>query len=142
MRNLYAIGLLSGLLLVGCSNTKEEVREEGAKAGDASRDVAAAAKRDRQEFERKAEARLDDMDRKIDEMQAKAKNATGNAKVKWDKEVAELEDERRAARAKYNEMKNSADNAWEGFKEDVSKTGDKVEAGYNRLLEKMKTDGK
>ncbi len=146
MRKLYAMAVFAGVLLVGCSNTREEAREEASRTGEAAReagqDVSAAAKRDREEFQRRTEARLDEFGRKIDEMQTKAKNATGAAKAKWDREVAELEDERRAARAKYNEMKNSADNNWESFKDEVSRSVDKVESVYNRVLEKMKTDGK
>lgn len=140
MRNLYATGLLLGVFLVGCSNTREEAKEAARETGEASRDVSAAANRDRMEYQRKMEARLDEMDRHIDEMKAKSKNAAGSAKAKWNREVADLEDERREARAKYDDMKNSADASWESFKDGVEKAADKTESGYNRMLEKMKTD--
>jgi hypothetical protein len=140
MRNFYATALLMGVFLVGCSNTRDEAREAAKETGEASREVGAAANRDRIEYQRRMEARLDEMDRNIDAMKEKSKNATGAAKAKWDREVAELEDERREARAKYNEMKNSADASWESFKDGVETAANKVEAGYNRVLEKMKTD--
>ena len=135
MRNFFALGVLTTFLLVGCANTREE-------AGEASREVGAAANQDRIEYQRRMEARLDDMDRKIEEMKREASQATGAAKQKWDREVAELEDERREARAKYNEMRNSADAQWENFKDGVSNAVDKLEAGYNRTLEAMKTGGR
>src|SRR5918996_6653959 len=69
MKHLYGMAVLTGLLLVGCSETRQE-------AGEASREVGAAANRDREEYQRRMENRLDQMDRQVEEMKAKAQNAT------------------------------------------------------------------
>jgi hypothetical protein len=135
MKHLYAMAVLTGVLLVGCSETRHE-------AGEASREVGAAANRDREEYQRRMENRLDEMDRQIEQMKERARNATGEAKAKWDREVAELEDERREARTKYNNLKSATDAQWENLKSEVDQAMDSLERGYNRTLEAMKTDGK
>lgn len=135
MKHLYAMAVLTGVLLVGCSETRQE-------AGEASREVGAAANRDRDEYQRRMENRMDQMDRQIEEMKERSRNATGEAKAKWDREVAELEDERREARTKYNNLKNATAEQWENMKTEVDQAMDSLERGYNRTLEAMKTDGK
>jgi predicted RNase H-like nuclease (RuvC/YqgF family) len=135
MRHLYGMAVLTGLLLVGCADTRQE-------AGEASREVGAAANRDRQEYQQRMENRLDQMDRQIEEMKEKSRNATGEAKAKWDREVAQLEDERREARTKYNNLKSATEAQWENMKSEVDQAMDSLERGYNRTLEAMKTDRK
>jgi chromosome segregation ATPase len=146
MTKFTTLGAAAVFIFLGaCTERQQEAARQD--ASEASREVkeeraelSAEARAARQEYEKKMEARLEKMDRDFDELQRRASNATGEAKAKWQREMAELEDERREARMKYNELKTATGAGWERFKDGVESAFDKVESGYNRMLDAMKTD--
>ena len=73
----------------------------------------------RPDYQSRMEARLDKIDREMDEERAKAKarNMTAKQRREYNERMAELDQEKKDARAKWNDLKASTDDNWEKFKD-------------------------
>jgi hypothetical protein len=145
MRN-YIAALILGLGLVGCTTSERaEVRKQArdaeeetrARTADTRRDVTAA----RTEYQNRMEARLDKIDREMDEERAKAKARRMTAKQRraYNERMTELEQEKKDARAKWSDLKTSTDENWEKFKDGLDRAADKVESGWHKFVADLKS---
>jgi uncharacterized membrane protein YhiD involved in acid resistance len=145
MRN-YIAALILGLGLVGCTTSERaEVRKQArdaeeetrARTADTRRDVTAA----RTEYQTRMEARLDKIDREMDEERAKAKARRMTAKQRraYNERMTELEQEKKDARAKWSDLKTSTDENWEKFKDGLDRAADKVESGWHKFVADLKS---
>ncbi|HYI97000.1 MAG TPA: hypothetical protein VEX68_25885 [Bryobacteraceae bacterium] len=141
----YAAVVILGLGLVGCTRSdRAEVRQETGETAEATRARTAEATREasakRREYQERMEARLDKIDREIEEERLKAKGRKMNAKAKreYNEKMAELDEARRDTRSKWNELKNATDENWEQFKDSLDRAGEKLESGWNRFVADIK----
>jgi hypothetical protein len=138
--------LVLSIGLVGCGTSERaEVRQESKEAGAETRARAAEAKQDlaekRKEYEQRWQARLDKLDREMDEERAKANTRNLNAKerAQYDKRMGELERTKKETHAKWNQVKNATDEDWEKLTEALDTAGDQLENGWNRFVADMKS---
>ena len=113
---LMVVGLLAP---IGCEQkpadrtpgkvTTEDVRRDADKAVQTAEEYSQQAK---EEFQKKLEAQLNELDAKIAKLREKGGDLKDEAKVKWDRRMAELETKREAARAKLAEGGSSSAEAW------------------------------
>ena len=112
--------MLAGLLAApGCEQspadrtpgkvTPEDVRRD---AGKAAKTAAEYSQQTKEEFQKKLEAQLNELDAKIAKLRQQGRDLKDKAKANWDQKMAELETKRKAARAKLAEVGHSGEEAW------------------------------
>jgi hypothetical protein len=145
MRN-YIAALLLGLGLAGCTTSERaDVRKQAREAEEETRSRVADTRRDataaRIDYQNRMQARLDKIDREMDEERAKAKDRHMTAKQRrqYNARMAELDQEKSDARSKWNDLKASADDNWEKFKDGLDRAADKVESGWNKFVADLKS---
>jgi TolA-binding protein len=143
MRNYIAAFVLS-LGLIGCTSTERaDVRKQAQDAAEETRARTADTRRDvnaaRLDYQARMEARLDKIDREMDEERAKARNLTAKQRREYKERMSELEQERKDARDKWSDLKASTDDNWEKFKDGLDRAADKVENGWNKFVADMKS---
>ena len=144
MKNYLALAVL-GLGLVGCtSSERAEVRQESREAADATRQGAAEATNNaaakRREYSEKTQARLDKIDREMEEerLKAKGRKMTAKQKREYDERMAELDTAKKETKEKWNEFTKATDENWEQFKDGLDRAGDKLETSWNRFVADVK----
>ena len=89
--------------------TPEDARRDG---GQAAKTVADDSEQTKEEFQKKLETHLDELDAEIARLREKGRDLTDDAKASWDQKMADLEPKREAARAKLEEVRRSSAEAW------------------------------
>ena len=116
MSRLVWMLMLAGLVaVVGCERkpvdrppgkvTSEDVRRDAGQAVNTAVEFSQQAK---DEFQKNLNAQLKNMDSEIAKFHEKGRDLKGDAKVKWDQKLADLETKRDAARAKLAEVAQSS----------------------------------
>ena len=72
-------------------------------------------------YRQKLEARLDQWRAEIDKLQAKAAEASADARIEYDKQIDELQEKQQDAQAKLEELNDASGDAWKDFKAGVEK---------------------
>jgi Skp family chaperone for outer membrane proteins len=108
-----------------------DVRKEVGEAVDA---VAAKARQERDEFVVKAQKEMAELNKKMAELRKKAKKLGGEAKARLDRQIREMEPERKAAEQKLADLKSATEEKWEELKTGVS-------SAIDRLTQAMQKDG-
>ena len=144
MKNYVAVAVL-GLGLVGCTaSDRAEVRQESREAADATRARTAEATNEaaakRREYSERMQARMDKIDREMEEenLKAKGRKMTAAQKREYNERMAELENAKKETKEKWNEFTNATDENWEQFKDGMDRAGDKLETSWNRFVADMK----
>jgi hypothetical protein len=144
MKNYLAVAVL-GLGLAGCTTSdRAEVRQESREAADTTRARTAEAKNDaaakRREYSDRMQARLDKIDREMEEekLKAKGRKMTAAQKREYNERMAELENLKKETKEKWSEFANATDNNWEQFKDSLDRAGDKLENSWNRFVADIK----
>jgi F0F1-type ATP synthase membrane subunit b/b' len=92
---------------------------------------------DKSAYREKLEARLEQWRAEIDKLQAKAAEASADARREYDDQVAELRKQQEEARDKLKELDEASDDAWEdmkgGFEKAWDKLGDAVKSARERF---------
>ena len=92
---------------------------------------------DKSAYREKLEARLDQWRAEIDKLQAKAAEASADARKEYEDQVDELRKQQDAAREKLKELDKASDDAWEdlkaGFEKAWDNLGDAVESARERF---------
>jgi TolA-binding protein len=107
--------------------TSEDVRRD---AGQAVNTVVEFSQQSKDEFQQKLEARLAELDAEIAVLREKGRELKDQAKVDWDRKLAELETKREAARAKLNEVGQSSAEAWKDVKKGAQSAWDELEKAF------------
>ena len=134
----WCVLLLAGLVaVVGCERkpadrtpgkvTSEDVRRD---AGQAVNTAVEFSQQTKEEFQRKLDARLKDMDAEIAKLHEKGRDLKGDAKVKWDQKLADLETKRDAARAKLAEVGKSSAEAWKDVQKGAQSAWDEMDKAF------------
>lgn len=120
MIRLNMMFVVVGLLLaLGCEPkprdhtpgkvTSEDVRRDAGQAVETATEYSQQAK---DEFQKKLDAQLAELDGRIAKLREKSVDLKDEAKVNWDKTMADLETKRDAVRSKLAEVGQSSGEAW------------------------------
>ena len=134
----WCVLLLAGLVaVVGCERkpadrtngkvTSEDVRRDAGQAVNTAVEFSQQAK---EEFQRKLDARLKNVDAEIAKLHEKGRDLKGDAKVKWDQKLADLETKRDAARTKLGEIGQSSAEAWKDVQKGAQSAWDEMDKAF------------
>lgn len=127
--------MLAGLLAaLGCEQkpadptpgkvTSEDVLRD---AGHAVKTAGEYSQQTKEEFQKKFENQLSELDAKIATLREKGRDLKDEAKVKWDQKMADLETKREAASAKLTEVGGSSDEAWKDVRQGAQSAWDELD---------------
>ncbi|HSH30182.1 MAG TPA: hypothetical protein VK971_09775 [Thiohalobacter sp.] len=78
----------------------------------------------KQAYEKKLRARLDEWNSEIDRLKAKAESAEADARLEYHKHIEELRARQEAAGTKLEALENAGEDAWEDLKAGVESAWD------------------
>ncbi len=107
--------------------TSEDVRRDASHAVNTAVDFSQQSK---EEFQKNLEARLTQLDAEIMKLREKGRDRTDQAKVDWDRKLADLETKREAARTKLDEVIHSSGEAWKDVKQGAQLAWDNLEKAF------------
>jgi Skp family chaperone for outer membrane proteins len=127
--------MLAGVLAaIGCERkaadrtpgkvTSEDVRRDAGQAADTAAEYSRQAM---EEFQKKLDTRLKDLDAEITKLREKGRDRKDEAKAKWDQKMTELETKRDAARAKLAEVGHSSAAAWKDVRKGAQSAWDELD---------------
>ena len=94
------------------------------------------AKRD--EYIAKMKLQLDELDAKMDKLEAKAKAAKEDARAKYKEEIAKLRQQSKLAKGKLEELKASGEDKWGAMVAEMEKIRDAVAHSYSYFKSQFK----
>jgi TolA-binding protein len=126
-KGLLTIMLLAVLAVPGCSEkeksesmaatvSKQDVQKEVKEAYDTTK---AYTQEQIQDFKKQTETQLDEYEKDIDQLQAKAQKLKGDAKVKAEQQLAALRQKRDQVSEKIKELGSSSADAWQNIKSGI-----------------------
>jgi hypothetical protein len=130
--------MLAGLFAVlGCDQkpagrtpgkvTPEDVRRD---AGHAVKTAAEYSRQTKEEFQKKLDTRLKELDAEIAKLREKGRNLKDNAKANWEQKMADLESKRDAASAKLAEVGRSSAEAWKDVQKGAQSAWDELDKAF------------
>ena len=130
--------MLAGLLAaIGCEQkpadrtpgkvTSEDVRRD---AGQAAETAAEFSQQTKEEFQKKLDTQLKELDAEIAKLREKGRDLKDEAKANWDQKMAELETKRDAARAKLAEVGHSSAEAWKDVQKGAQSAWDELDKAF------------
>ncbi len=136
----------STLLLVACGEREEPTKvekapsakevKEGAK--EAVEEIAAHVQKQREEYERRIEAELEEYGKKLAELQSKAKGVEQQAKADFDQKIEALQKKQQLAHEKLEELKSAGSDTWKNMKSGVEAAMEELDRAYHRVLSSLK----
>lgn len=85
----------------------------------------------RDEYVEKMKEQLDEMNEMIDRWQAKAKDAEGEVREKYEAQAAAFRERSDGARARMKEIRDSGDDSWQNLREEIQHIRDALTSSYN-----------
>lgn len=142
------VGLLLALALFGCEKSdKGDVVSlqrpitVNQKALDQQLESAKAKVKAQQEaFATEGRAHLATLDRKLEELKARATESRDQARQAADEALDKLSAERAAASAALERAQSASAESWESVQDGAKQAMERAEAAYNQALEKLKRD--
>lgn len=92
----------------------------------------------RDDYVRELKARLGEWNAKLDELEARALRAGGEARIEYESQSRSLHRKRDAARERVEGLQEAADDAWQGLKEGVERARADLETGIERATSAFK----
>jgi LPS O-antigen subunit length determinant protein (WzzB/FepE family) len=107
--------------------TSEDVRRD---AGQAVNTAGKFSQQTKEEFQKKLDARLKELDAEIAKLREKGRDLKDKAKPNWDQKMADLEKKRDAARAKLAEVGQSSAEAWKDVQKGAQSAWDELDKAF------------
>jgi TolA-binding protein len=134
LRRFCLVMLAGSIAIMGCEQkpsdrtpgkvTSEDVRRDVGQAVDTAAEFSQQTK---EEFQKHLDARLKEMDAQIAELHEKGRDLKDQAKVNWDRKMADMETKRDAARAKLAAVGQSSAEAWIDVQQGAQSAWDELE---------------
>jgi chromosome segregation ATPase len=86
----------------------------------------------------KLSGKLNDLDKKLDELKAKAASSAGSAKAGYEKTIDELRGKRKEAEEHLEKLKDASEEGWKELKKGTKKTLDSMSKSINNAIKKFK----
>ncbi len=137
--------MLAGLFTaIGCEQrppdgtpgkvTSEDVRRD---VGQVAKTAAEYSQQTKEEFQKKLDTQLQEMDAKIAKLREKSGDLKDQAKVDWDQKMAELETKREVARAKLAEVRESSGEAWKDVQQGAQSAWDVLDKAFREASQEF-----
>src|SRR3990172_2106956 len=107
--------------------TSEDVRRDAGQAVNTAVEYSQQAK---EEFQKKLDTRLKELDAEIAKLREKGRDLKDKAKANWDQKMAELETKRDAARDKLAEVGHSSAEAWKDVQNGAQSAYDDLDKAF------------
>jgi|SoiMetStandDraft_2_1073263.scaffolds.fasta_scaffold43671_3 septal ring factor EnvC (AmiA/AmiB activator) len=129
--------MVSGLLLLvlTCS-WNEPSRLEAASQQQSEKANTEAQQREREEYSKSIQAKLDEYDKKLDGLDAQVSTMNGTEKDDFKKMIQQLRDQKKGIAAQLDSAKNASPGAWGVMKADVDSGLKKLERSYQDVSKK------
>ena len=114
--------------------TSEDVRRDASQAVNTAAEYSQQTK---EEFQKKLANQLNELDDKIVKLREKGRDLKDETKVKWDKNMAELETKREAARAKMAEVGHSSVEAWKDVQKGAQSAWDELDKSFRNASQEF-----
>ena len=121
MRNLLMVAILAFIAVFAMAN---------------DRSPAEAAKRE--EYRKSMEEKLARIGRELDELEVQAKKAKGDAKAKFEDQVANLEQRRKALKKDLDGAATTTGRAWEQLRTGLDKAFSELRRGFENARREIK----
>jgi len=92
----------------------------------------------KENYQHKIESQLDEWRADIDRLREKAKNATSEAKLKYQDNIDKLELKMDEGKSKLKALKESSGEAWDAVKEGADSIWDTMKATFAEVKERLK----
>ena len=96
------------------------------------------ASQQRDSYQDKAEARLRELKRQIDDLSAKASKQGGEARKQFDRQITDLDRQRATVQQQLDKLKTSSQQAWRDMKPNLDAAMKNLEAAYHRAAADFK----
>ena len=137
VRGFYVMMLVGFVAATGCEQrsidpapkkvTSDDVRRD---AGQAAETAVEYSRQTKDEFQKKLDARLKDLDAEVVTLHEKGHALKDEAKAKWDQKMKELETKRDVARAKLAEVRASSAEAWKDVRKGAQSAWDDLDKAF------------
>jgi TolA-binding protein len=107
--------------------SSEDVRRDAGQAVDTTVEYSQQAK---EEFQKKLETQLDELDAKIVKLREKGSDLKDDAKVKWERTMTDLEKKRETARAKLTDVGRASAEAWKDVQKGAAAAWDDLDKAF------------
>jgi peptidoglycan hydrolase CwlO-like protein len=98
----------------------------------------AAPAEDRESYKKEVQEKMKDLDKKIDELQAKASDVKGEAKEEFKKEMAVLHKKQKAAKKEWKKVEHASAKAWNKVKAAMDTAVQDVQGAYDKAASRLK----
>lgn len=88
-------------------------------------------------YEKKMEAQIEEMQADIAKLKAKSKEVGADSEIEYNKMMDELEAKTKAVKEKMGEFKNSAADGWESAKDTLDKAANDIGTGLSAAKERF-----
>ena len=86
----------------------------------------------------KMKTQLDELNAKMDKLQASAEVAKADAQHKYKEEMVKLQHQTQLAKGKLEELKSAGEDSWETLVGEMDKLGDALKHSYNYFKSQIK----
>jgi hypothetical protein len=143
-RGYCFIGLVGLLSVAGCEPPGTASAPRKTSSDDVIRDIGKAAEttvefahQTKEEFEEKLQARLKELDVRIAKLREKGHDLKGEAKDKWARSMADLEEKRDLAQVKLAEVRDSTAEAWEDLRKGAHVAWKEMENAFHEASQEF-----
>jgi len=145
---MFLAFVLSGWLLVACGGQKESTAPEQAvtaedvekETQEALETATAYTQQQRQEYQERVKAKLDEVEKNMDELQARAADLTTEGKAELDQEMQELHKKQEAMKKNLNELREATGTAWDDIKAGMDAAMEDLESAVAKAASRFKQD--
>jgi F0F1-type ATP synthase membrane subunit b/b' len=92
---------------------------------------------DKGAYRKKAEAKIEEQQAKLDQLRAKAKGAGADAQIEADQQIGELEKALKTARRKLEDIGAAAEDAWEDVAKSFDRAWEDVSGSAKKLFSRF-----
>jgi len=124
------------LLLVPAGSWNEPSRLEAASQEESTKANTEAQQREREEYLKSIQAKLDEYDNKFDSLDARVSKMNGTEKDDFKKMIQQLQDQKKRIATQLDSAKNASPGAWRVIKADVDSGLTKLERSYQDVSKK------
>jgi len=96
------------------------------------------ASQQRDSYQEKAEARLRELKRQIDGLNAKASKQSGEARKEFNRQIADLDRQRASVQQQLEKLKTTSQQAWRDMRPNLEAAMKNLEAAYQRAAADFK----
>ena len=93
---------------------------------------------DKELYQQKRQAQLDEWKAEIDKLKAKAAGASADTQLELDRQIKDLEGKIEEGKSKLSELAEAGEDAWESVKEGVEQAWDSLKSAVSDAAAKLK----